>query len=297
MAGVIIPPWLQLDPLAPAKIRLQANAQRQHAAAQDRQAQLQEEEMQLRREQAAAHDAATERAAQRHAQVLRETRDQELAQAAAQMQMQRERQAQQAQQFQENLRLKQESAQREAKLAADQMQGMQAVKKGLEAGQPLQKLISENAPLLFARHPERITSAVPKGVTGPADYTAHQLRDEQGNPLGINVIPGAHGAIKPLPRTEMTPEGLLRADQLRLGVISKQLEEADPKSPEAARLIGQRDAIMNRLEQITSRRGAAAPALSPTPGALPGAPAAVSAPLPPHEDEEERPAPDTELDE
>lgn len=295
--AVIIPPWLNIDPLAPAKIRLQANAQRQHAAAQERANQLQEEEMQLRREQATAHDAAQERIAQRHSQVLQQTHDDELARAAAQMQIQRERQAMQAQQFQENLRLKQEAAEREAKLAADQMQGMRAVKKGLEEGQPLQKLISENAPLLFAKHPERIPSAVPRGITGPADYTAHQLKDEAGNPLGINVIPGAHGAIKTLPRTEMTPEGLLKADQLRLGVISKQLEEADPDSDTAKRLIGQRDAIMNRLEQLTSRRGAAG-ALAPTPGVLPGTPPAGSAP--PQDEEEEdagRPAPDTELDE
>ena len=91
--------------------------------------------------------------------------------------------------------------------------------------------------------------------------------------MGINVIPGAHGSIKTLPRTTMSPEGLLRADQLRLGVISRQLEEeTDPAK--SARLTQARDNIMARLEQLTSGRGAGmAPA-----GVNAQTPAAASAP-------------------
>jgi len=269
--AVTIPQWLNIDPIAPARIKLQANAQRNAAAASERAAQQQAEELQFRREQAASHEAAQERAAVRREQVFKQTQDQELAQAAQQMQLRREAQAAKSQQFQQSLRLKQQAAEQEAKSAAQQMQGMQAVQKGLQAGQPLQKLISENAPLLFAKHPERITSAIPKAVPGPADYVARQLKDEAGNPLGINVIPGAHGSIKPLPRTTMSPEGMLRADQLRLGVISRQLEEADPSSPQYEQLTKARDAIMGRLEQITSRRGVAIPepGASPVPTAAP----------------------------
>ena len=225
-----------------------------------RAAQAQAEELQFRREQLAAQqgmaaerEAADERAALRRDQVLRQTHDQELAQAAMQMQLRREAQAQKSQQFQQTLRLKQEAAEREAKSAAQQMQGMKAVQAGLQKGEPLQKLIAENAPMLFAKHPERMPSAVPKAVAGPQDFIARQLRDEQGNPMGINVIPGAHGSIKTLPRTTMSPEGLLRADQLRLNVIANQLRD-DPENP---KLLRARDAIMARLEQITSGRGAA----------------------------------------
>lgn len=278
--AVQIPPWLSIDPIAPARIRLQANQQRNAAAASERAAQAQAQELQFRREQASAQqaqaserEASQERSAMRRDQVLRQTQDQELAQAAQQMQLRREAQAQKAEQFQQNLRLKQQSAEAEAKSAAKQMQGMQAVQKGLKEGRPLQQLISENAPDLFARHPERMPSAVPRGVNAPPDFTARQLRDEQGNPMGINVIPGAHGSIKTLPRTTMSPEGMLRADQLRLGIISRQLEEeADPAK--AARLTQARDAIMGRLEQITSGRGVA----TPLAGVLPRTLAAAAAP-------------------
>ena len=258
---VQIPPWLNLDPIAPARIRLAANAQRDQAAASERAAQARDQELQFRREQASAQqaqeserEAARERSALRRDQVLRQTNDRELAQAAQQMQLRREAQAQKASQFQQTLRMKQQAAEVEAKNAAQQMQGMKAVKAGLQKGEPLQKLIAENAPMLFAKHPERMTSAVPRGVTGPQDFVARQLKDEQGNPMGINVIPGAHGSIKTLPRTTMSPEGMLRADQLRLGIISRQLEEeTDPAK--AAALTKARDGIMVRLEQITSGRG------------------------------------------
>lgn len=259
--AVQIPPWLNIDPIAPARIRLQANAQRNAAAASERAAQAQAEELQFRRNNAAnqaaqeeAQLASRERASLRRDQVLKQTNDRELAQAAQQMQLRREAQAQKADQFQQTLRMKQQAAEVEAKNAAQQMQGMKAVQDGLQKGEPLQKLIAENAPMLFAKHPERMAAAVPKGVTGPQDFTAHQLKDEQGNPMGINVIPGAHGSIKTLPRTTMSPEGMLRADQLRLGVISRQLEdETDPAK--AAKLKQARDNIMVRLEQITSGRG------------------------------------------
>jgi len=261
--AVQIPPWLAIDPIEPARIRLRANAQRSADAANMRQAQAQAEELQFRREQLAAQqgmaaerEAADERAALRRDQVLRQTHDQELAQAAMQMQLRREAQAQKTQQFQQTLRLKQEAAEREAKSAAQQMQGMKAVQAGLQKGEPLQKLIAENAPMLFAKHPERMASAVPKAVMSPQDLVAHELKTDQGAPTGVMVRRGAGGAVVPLPRTTMSPEGMLRADQLRLGVITRQLEEeTDPTK--AARLTQARDAIMARLEQITSGRGAA----------------------------------------
>ena len=269
---VQIPPWLNLDPTAPARIRLAANAQRDSAMARSQELQFRREQLSAQQAQESEQSAARERIASRRDQVLKQTHDQELAQAAEQMQLRREAQAQKSQQFQQQLRMKQQAAEVEAKNAAQQMQGMKAVQEGLQKGEPLQKLITENAPMLFAKHPERMTSAVPKAVAGPQDFVAHQLKDEQGNPMGINVIPGAHGSIKTLPRTTMSPEGMLRADQLRLGVISRQMEEeSDPTK--LARLTKARDAIMARLEQITSGRGGVTPV-----GVNAQTPAAASAP-------------------
>ena len=264
--AVTLPSWIQIDPIEPARIRVQANAQRNQAAAQTRQAQQHAQELDFRREQLAVqqaqqaeHDAAQERSAVRRDQVLRQTNDAELAQAAATMQFKREEQAAKAAQFSQTLRVKQEKAEQEAKNAASQMQGMKALQKGLQAGEPLQKLLADNAPLLFSGRPAQGVAALqrgtPKNVLAPSDFVARQLRDEQGNPMGINVIPGANGSIKTLPRTTMTPEGMLRADQLRLGVITRRMEEeSDPAKKE--KLIQARDEIMSRLERITSGAGA-----------------------------------------
>jgi hypothetical protein len=270
MASIQLPPWLQIDPIEPARIKVQANAQRNQAAASERQAQAQAQELQFRREQAqvqqaqeAGREAAQERAAVRRDQVLKQTNDRELASAAEQLQLKREVQAEKSQQFEQTLRMKQQQAEQTAKNAASQMQGMQAVQKGLKEGQPLQKLIAENAPLLFSGRADRAVSALqrgaPKNALAPSDFVARQLRDEQGNPLGINAIPGANGSIKPLPRTTVSPEGRLRADQIRLGVISRQMEEENDPA-KLAQLTTARDGIMSRLEQMTAGGGALAPA-------------------------------------
>ena len=258
--AVTLPPWLNIDPIAPARIRLQANQQRNAAAASERSAQAQAEELQFRREalqaqqaQAAGREAADERAALRRDQVLRQTHDQELAQAAQQMQLRREAQAQKSQQFQQTLRLKQEAAEREAKSAAQQMQGMKAVQAGLQKGEPLQKLIAENAPMLFANHPERMPSAVPRGVTGPVEAIARDLRDEQGNPTGFKVRPGAGGALIPLPRTGMTQEGMMRQDQILAGIYMKQLETAT--GAEEVALQKKLSGLRDRIEKDIERRG------------------------------------------
>jgi hypothetical protein len=279
--AVQIPPWLNLDPIAPARIRLAANAQRNQAAASERAAQAQADELQFRRENAAnlaAQDsekqAAQERAALRRDQVLKQTNDRELAQAAGQMQLRREYQAQRADQFQQTLRMKQQAAEAEAKTAAQQMQGAKAVQEGLQRGESLQKLITENAPMLFAKHPERMTFAVPKGVTGPQDFVAHELMDEQGNPTGVKVRRGAGGSIVPLPRTEMSPEGRMRQDQILAGIYSKQLDTATGE--EEAALQKKLTALRDRIEKDIERRGTQqipgplpprAPAVVPNPAA------------------------------
>jgi hypothetical protein len=265
--AVQIPPWLNIDPLAPARIKLAANAQRQQAAAHEAAQRQQAEELQFRREQAASAQAAHERAALRHEQVYKQTHDDELAQAAAQMQLRKESAAMKAEQFQQTLRLKEQKAEGEAATAAKQMQGMQAVQKGLQAGEPLAKLIAENAPLIYAKNPNQMTRAIPTGINGP--ITARNVMDEQGQPTGLRAIPGARGGVHMLPATDLGPQGKWQVDKARMGIITKQMEEAYG-TPEYDILSAKREAIMKKYE------GGASAAQAVMPGALPAGP--VSAP-------------------
>lgn len=266
----VIPPWISLDPIAPARIRLQANQQRNAAAASERAAQAQAQELQFRRDQAANQAAqeegrlaAQERAAERKDQVFKQTQDNELAQVAQQLQFKREAQAAKTQQFEQNLRLKQQAAEAEAKSAAKQMQGMQAVQKGLQAGQPLQKLISENAPLLFAKHPERMPSAVPRvnRVAPAPDFTARELMNEDGTGTGVKVRAGAGGSMIPLPRNDLTPEGMMKEDLFLANLYANKMESAsDAEKVELRKKI---DAITTKREEIRARRSAPRPAPAP----------------------------------
>lgn len=259
--AVTFPPWLQIDPIAPARIRLQANAQRNAAAASERAAQAQAEELQFRREHAAnqaaqeeAQAAAHERAAIRRDQVLRQTHDQELAQAAQQMQLRREAQAQRADQFQQTLRMKQQAAEDEAAAAAKQMQGLQSYTKALKEGRNEQEALAENAPLMFYKNPSRAVGALQRSrVAAAPDYVAHELKTEQGTPTGVMVRRGAGGSIVPLPRTEMSPEGRMRQDQILAGIYAKQLETATGEEEKA--LQKKLTALRDRIEKDIERRG------------------------------------------
>jgi hypothetical protein len=274
--AVTLPSWLQIDPIEPARIKIQANAQRNQAAASERQAQAQAQELQFRREQAqvqqaqeAGREAAQERAAVRRDQVLKQTNDRELASAAEQLQLKREVQAEKSQQFEQTLRMKQQQAEQTAKNAASQMQGMQAVQKGLKEGQPLQKLIAENAPLLFSGRADRGVAALqrgaPTGVTAPV--TARKLMDEGGNDTGQMYVPGAHGGVHFLPSGQLDAKGRMQADKARLGSIMSSLAYGSPTEDERKQLISDRKEIETRLKNYANpeKPGASAPA----PGAVP----------------------------
>ena len=270
----VIPPWLNIDPIAPARIRLTANAQRDAAAARSQELQFRREQLAAQQAQESEKTAAQERSALRRDQVLRQTHDQELAQAAEQMQLRREVQAQKSQQFQQQLRMKQQAAEVEAKNAAQQMQGMKALQEGLKKGRPMQELLAENAPNLFAGRADRAVGALQRGshVAPVPDYVAHELKDEQGNPTGVKVRRGAGGSIVPLPRTEMSPEGRNRQDQLLSGIYMKQLEDAtEEERPALQRKL---NAVRDRIEKDIERRG------TQVPGPLPPRAPAVLAPNP-----------------
>ena len=276
--AVQIPPWLQIDPIAPARIRLQANQQRNAVAAQERAAQGQAAELQFRREQAAAQQSAQERAAQRREQVFQQTQDQELAQSAQQMQLRRESQAQKADQFKQTLRLKQQKAEAESKAAAQQMQGMQAVQKGLEAGEPLQKLLAANATNLFPGRADRAFGAlqrgIPKGVEGPP--TAINVRDESGNPTGIIAVPGSGGMNIQRPQG-LTARDRMMADRALLGSIMSQLSY-EPENK--AELVAEAKAIQDRLKKYATQGPATAPVLVPRPVATNSPPSAPASFVP-----------------
>lgn len=275
--AVQIPPWLQIDPIAPARIALQANQQRiaRDAAANANQARF--AEMQLRREQMAQQGAqserrlaAQERAQQRRDAVFRQTRDEELAQTAANMQLRREAQAAKTEQFQQTLRLKQQKAEQEVKDAAEQMQAMREVGNRLQAGESMQKILPDVAPRLFKNRPAAAVSAIQKGITAPTDLVARELTDESGKGLGIRVIPGAGGTLKETRRQSLGPEGVLNTYRLELADVHAQLM-MKPKDPELLRV---RARIMNDIKELRSRRGA----VPLPPGVLPGAPASAPAP-------------------
>ena len=260
----VIPPWLNIDPIAPARIRLAANAQRDAAAAQSQELQFRREQLAAQQAQESEKTAAQERSALRRDQVLRQTHDQELAQAAEQMQLRRESQAQKSAQFQQQLRMKQQAAEVEAKNAAQQMQGMKALQEGLKKGRPMQELLAENAPNLFAGRADRAVGALQRGshVAPVPDYVAHELKDEQGNPTGVKVRRGAGGSIVPLPRTEMSPEGRMRQDQLLANIYGNQLKDATGEEEVAIKK--KLSALQQRIEKDIERRGT-----QQTPGPLP----------------------------
>jgi hypothetical protein len=282
--AVTLPPWLQIDPIAPARIKLQANQQRNAAAAAERASQNQAAELQFRREalnaqlaQQAEHDEAVERSAVRREQVYKQTQDTELAQAAQQMQMQREVQAEKSRQFEQNLRLKQKKAEQEALVASKQMIGMQALEKGLQAGEPLQKLLMENAPNLFYGRPQDMAKVLPRNKVNldPNSVVARPLLTESGQDTGEQWYQGAGGGVNLTPRRRATPEALLNADKALLAITMSELEE-NPKDPQ---LLADRVAIKKRIKDfVASGRGGATPNAS---GALPGAPSGTPAPIRP----------------
>jgi hypothetical protein len=313
--AVQLPPWLQIDPIAPARIKLQANAQRNAAAAAERNAQLQQQRLEVEQQMQANAIAAQERAGARRSEVMRQTHDAELAQQAQQNQLRREHQAMQARQFEQNLRMRQQKAEQEASEAAIQMEGSRGLEKDLQAGVPLEQAFPKHAAKLLYKHPERIGSAI-KGVTPPGapqpgwtpsgqEYmtnpntgavhfpprlaaqagtgpiTARQVLDEQGQPLGMRAIPGAGGGIHMLPRTELSPEGRVRALTARMFAIKSMLRDKDETSAEGKTLIKQRDSILSELERLTSP---------------PKSPGKIDESTPPDEEEatpeEETPAPE-----
>lgn len=279
--AVQIPPWLNIDPIEPARLAAASASRRQQAAIAERAAQLREQEMEQRAALESQRIAAMERAQQRRQLVYEQTKDAELAQQAQALQMRREVHAQQARQFQQQLRLKQQAAERQVEEATTQMEGSRQFQKDLEGGMPVNEAVAKNGPKLFYRKPGPLISALkattppaapqfgtsPGGaeyVTGPGGrvqfspraragalqgpITAQQVLDEQGQPIGMRAIPGAGGGVHMLPRTTLSPEGRVRAVTAQLAVIRAKMSET-PKAKRAP-LQEKEDQLMAELEAL-----------------------------------------------
>lgn len=275
-----MPPWLRIDPIEPARILQRSNAQRGAQAIAERNAQIQYQRLQQEQEMQNARLAAQERASERHAQVLKETRDAELAQHAAQLQMRREQQAMRAQQFERQLRIREKAAEQEAASAARKMEGMKAVQEGLKAGVPLEKLLAENAPNLFADKPQTFAQTLrgatpaappqpftaggasgvynartgaptfaprPADVIPPGPMVAEDIRNAEGKTVGMGVR-GNKGGLHVI-RPELTAPERAKILTDRLAVIMTML--ANARTIEKPPLEKKRDAIMNQLELLT----------------------------------------------
>lgn len=280
MADVTMPPWLRIDPIEPARILQRSNAQRGAQAIAERNAQIQYQRLQQEQEMQNARLAAQERASERHAQVLKETRDAELAQHAAQLQMRREQQAMRAQQFERQLRIREKAAEEEAASAARKMEGMKAVQEGLKAGVPLEKLLAENAPNLFADKPQTFAQTLrgatpaappqpftaggasgvynartgaptfaprPADVIPPGPMVAEDIRNAEGKTVGMGVR-GSKGGLHVM-RPELTMPERAKILSDRLAAIMSIYDDATPG--ERVTLKKQRDDIMKEMALMT----------------------------------------------
>jgi hypothetical protein len=254
-----IPPWLNIDPVAPVGRLLEGY-----------------------RAGLSASEAQT--AAAQRAQQMAFAQQQ----AAEASRIRQEQHQLDVQRFGLELRLKEQQAEQAAQEAAIQLEGQQGLQKELAQGVPIQQAFVKWAPKLLYKHPERLAQAIqamtPPGTpqpgwtpsgqeyminprTGapvfsraggtPVEGIARELKDEQGNPLGIKYIPGAHGAVKPLQeplgKRPLTPGERGRLLMAQLFLVRGLLRDTEPSSPEGKKLVEQRDDLMRQLKELTDQ--------------------------------------------
>lgn len=199
-----IPPWLNINPLEPARFYLQAFRQGSEIGQANRRNEVAEAEFSANRA-----DAATRETARQEEFAFRQRQAER---AAALQEKAREIQIAQAERA---LQLKEEQATREAEIARYQLEGTRGLMQDIEEGIPIQEAFPRWAPKLLVRHPEAIGREykamqppaspvwVPPGndgapghfesggrVTIPpgmgADRSELQIRDIQGVPFVVN---------------------------------------------------------------------------------------------------------------
>ena len=175
MPEAAIPPWMQSNPLAGIPLFLQGYGQGAQAGESQR------------RGEERAYEAELQQAAQQERnEILRE---------AKQIQ---------AQEFAENLKLKQETAQRAAREAAVQLEGQQGLEKDLQSGMTFQEAFPRWATKILYKHPQSLTQVMRQL------QPAKDMMPKEGFVGGRNVIYGAGGGwqFNEPPQTTRVDEGL-----------------------------------------------------------------------------------------
>lgn len=199
---------------------------------------------------------------------LAAARDQVLAQAReAELQARQQIAQQRSQDYQQAIRVREKQAEVQAAAAARKMLGMQNFQKKIEGGMDPAKALASEAENLFADNPARFATAMralrpPPGLAplGPEAYTARQILDESGKPIGMSAIPG-RGAARVLTqaRSQLSPEGKMRGLTTQITILQKQLEEA--KKADRPGLEAQRDELMKQLDALIKGKPLAAGAV------------------------------------
>jgi multidrug efflux pump subunit AcrA (membrane-fusion protein) len=273
--AVQIPPWLNIDPIEPARIQAATNQRRAANAAAERRAALEEQRLFAQQQMLYARLAAQERADARRQEVFRQTKDAQLAQQAAAMEMRRQMAQRQADQQMRAMKLRESQVESKAMSAARQMQGMRQLQEDMKSMPPDQAL-QKNAELLFADRPERFASSMralrpPAGATplSPDALVRRPIVDASGRPTGHYAIPGARGTPRLLPGQEkLSPEGHARVLSSQLNSITSRLRHELLDEKEEAKLKTRRDDIMSQLDKLTGGTSGASEA--PTMERLPG---------------------------
>jgi len=248
--------------------------------------------MQMQEEMMYARLAAQERADQRKEQVLRETRDSQLAQQAAALEFRREMGMRQNTRQMQQLRLREQQAEQKTASAARQLLGMRRLQEDIGNGMPLEQALAKNSSDLFSDHPEKLASAMRasraggepqefttpggiKGVFNPltgtphfppreaaelgADaFTAREIMDAQGNPMGLSAIPG-RGSARLLPGSRgLRPGERVNALKALIALTQNKIDFEAKKDDKPA-LIKKRDAYEQELEALTMQMGERVP--------------------------------------
>jgi hypothetical protein len=258
-----IPPWLNINPIEPARILQRSQVQRAQNAAAERRAQLEAQRMQMQEQMMYARLAAQERADQRKEQVLHQTRDSQLAQQAAALEFRREMGMRQNAGQMQQLRIRQQQEERKTASAARQLLGMNKLQEDIGNGMPLEQALAKNSSELFSDHPERLASAMraarpPKEAAelGPEAYRARPIIDEQGQPIGQMAIPGKGAARVLGGRATLSPGETISAIKAELGVIQPGIIFATTPE-EKATLTKRRDELIEDLRKV--RKGGTVP--------------------------------------
>jgi hypothetical protein len=174
---VVIPPWIaSIDPTAPVDRMLAGYRTGLSAGEAQSAAAARAQQMMLAQQQAAELNAYRQ-----------------------------QQQALDAAQFNATLRLQQEKAQREAQLAASQLEGQRGVQEDLAAGLQWPQVLAKWAPKLFAGEPRGLAQAMEQ-VAGPRPpvfgETPEGVPYIQGPGGGVSVVPRAYTRGEHIPRTQ-----------------------------------------------------------------------------------------------